>query len=69
MSTVKELEPFIENAIVVDVREANEIITLGDGIEGSLNIHYNPDLPTPVLFLDKAQDILPADLSTPIIVH
>lgn len=68
MATINELEALISRAVIVDVRAAAEIDSLG-GVKGHINCHYNQDLPTETIFMARAKEALPVDKSVPIIVH
>ena len=45
-AATSNLKSVIANAIIVDVRNADGITTLGNAVDGHINIHYNQDLPT-----------------------
>ncbi len=60
-------------AVIVDVRSPDEIVTLANAVEGSINITYSvstPNLPGPEDFLQNVLNSnLPEDKSTPIITY
>ena len=70
IATEDELSSFLaEEHLVIDVRGAEEIVTLGNKLEGSVNIHYNQDLPSEDAFLESSRTLLPENKSTRLVVH
>ncbi len=65
-ATVEQLATIAKFAVILDVRGREEIATLGNAINGSVNTAYSDDdLDS---FLQRVQELLP-DKETPVICH